>query len=105
MRPLIYILVTVGLVGTATCAAAQSPTTGDSSQPAANAWSIEHARIQFTARRGETQNLCLFDRSTDRVTRLTTFDDAGQSANNGRISPDGTQIVFQVRAARITTFT
>ena len=97
MNQMILFTLSICVCGIATFTAAQPPSAGTSSPQNASAWSIEQARIQFTGRRGKTQNLYRLDRTTNRVSRLTEFDDSTEGANNGRVSPDGQQIVFQVR--------
>lgn len=60
-------------------------------------WSIESARILFTASRKGASDLYVLDRGSGETSRLTNLGTPNGGANQGRISPDGTSVAFQVR--------
>ena len=59
--------------------------------------SIESARILFTASRKGASDLYVLDRASGATVRLTDLGTPSGGANQGRISPDGTSVAFQVR--------
>lgn len=82
------------------CAGAAPEDAAPAAESALVPFSIDSARVLYTARRDNTADLYVLDRHTGTSTQLTHAGGPNSGANNGRVSPDGSRIAFQLRRDR-----
>jgi TolB protein len=73
---------------------------GCGAQPASPTWSIDSARMLFTAHRGDTTDLYIWSAADGAIERLPTLQ---APSNFGRPAPDGQRVAFQGRPTREAT--